>query len=37
MHVKASNSKAAFNPTLWTPDPAQDPANWLAILNLLQP
>ena len=38
MHVKASNSKAAFsNPTLWTPDPAQNPANWVAILNLLQP
>ena len=37
MHVKASNSKAAFNPVLWTPDPAQNPANWLAVLNLLQP
>jgi len=37
MHVKASNSKAAFNPTLWTPDPYTSPANWVAILNLLQP
>jgi len=38
MHVKASISKAIFNnPTLWTPDPAQNPANWVAILNLLQP
>ena len=37
MHVKASNSKAAFDPTLWTPAPAQNPANWIAILNLLQP
>jgi len=37
MHVKASNSKAAFNPTLWTPDPYSSPANWVAILNLLQP
>lgn len=37
MHVKASNSKNAFNPSLWTPDPAQNPANWQAILNLLQP
>ena len=38
MHVKASNTTAAFNnPTLWTPDPTQNPANWVAILNLLQP
>ena len=37
MHVKASNNKAAFNPALWTPDPASSPANWVAILNLLQP
>lgn len=37
MHVKATTSKAAFNPTLWTPDPYTSPANWVAILNLLQP
>jgi prepilin-type N-terminal cleavage/methylation domain-containing protein len=38
MHVKASNSKAAFNnAALWTPAPAQNPDNWVAILNLLQP
>jgi len=37
LHVKASNTKAAFNPALWTPDPKSNPPNWQAILNLLQP
>jgi prepilin-type N-terminal cleavage/methylation domain-containing protein len=37
MHVSISATKAAFDPALWTPAPAGDPANFQKILGTLKP
>ncbi len=37
MHVSISTTKAAFDPALWTPAPASDPANFQKILGTLKP